>query len=113
MKPADTLLDVAPWLCWAAGSVLLAMEPIVGSALYTLAAIWLSLSLARRAASKMQRLLRLLLVPLPAIVILLRRLPMLDDVGAILHPFYIAPAAIAVFAALSGAFFVGVKRESK
>ena len=30
MKPADTLLDVAPWLCWAAGSVFLMLQAALG-----------------------------------------------------------------------------------
>lgn len=113
MRPASTVLAVAPWLCWATASAVLAMEPLVGSALYTLAALWLCLSLCLQTAPKAQRLLLLALAPLPAIVIFLRRLPALADVGVILAPFYVVPAVTASLAALAGAFFVGLHRGPK
>jgi hypothetical protein len=110
MRPP--LASIAPWLFWGVSSLVLAMEPQIGSAIYVLAALWLCLALCRSPTLKVRRLLLLVAVPAPAIVILLRRLPALEDVGVILAPFYFVPAAVAVVAAFGAGLYIGLCRPS-
>ncbi len=111
MTPTPILASSAPWVAWAVSSVALALDPMVGSVAFALASVWLCVRLARQQAPKGVRLLLLAATPAPAIAILLRQLPMLEDVGVILAPFYLAPAAIAVLAAAAAGLFTCLHRS--
>lgn len=114
--PARRALQIAPWLVWAAGSAVLAFDPVFGPVLFSAGALWVYATLIftpRPEGEAMRfRLLALGLVAAPAVLIAAYRIPFLTDVAVIFVPFYLAPAAGSLILSLLGIAITLLRRRA-
>ncbi len=118
ISPARHALQIAPWLVWSAGSVVLIFDPAFGPLLFSAGALWLYATLIfaprPQAGEAMRfRLIALGVVAAPAVLIAAYRIPFMTDVAVIFVPFYLAPAIGSLILSLAGVAITLLRRPAR